>query len=206
MKPWRSFHDLVAPDLPGCPPEAIDHALRRAAAAFFELSMAWRFDHPGIAVEAGVAEYALVLPEDAVAACVLRAALDGMEIGFVVDGHAPARWDRPAPIHGPVRISGSATSVKLAPEPRAPGLLALEVALKPAMASAGIDDALFEAFRQPIAHGALAELMLSPAKPYTHAQLAAHHQRRFEAGTAAEGLRAARGFGRSALRTSVMAR
>ena len=80
------------------------------------------------------------------------------------------------------------------------------VALKPSASAAGIDERLFNEYREAIIHGALARLMLSPRKPYTHTQLAQYHQQQFLIETAIAGTRAARSFTRAPLRTTILGR
>ncbi|SFN73409.1 hypothetical protein SAMN05216332_101415 [Nitrosospira briensis] len=205
MKLWKDFYDLVMPDVPGCTFAAIDSALRQSAVVFCEQSLAWRIELSPISVVAGIAEYALTPPEDAVVHAITLAALNGEEIEAYkgeTDISARNRYNRTSPQY----ISGGPGSIILAPKPTATGALTMIVALKPSPASAGIDDVQFNEYREAIVHGALLRLMLSPKKPYTNAQLAAYHQQQFAIKTAAAGVRVAKNYARTPLRTSIMAR
>ncbi len=206
MKLWRDFYDLVMPDVPGCASAAIDSALRQSAIVFCEQSLAWLTEHPGISVVAGTAEYAFTPPEGAVVHAVTFAALNGEEIGPYrgETGISAKNWRNRT--GGPQYILSGAGSVILVPKPDAAAALTMIVALKPSPASAGIDDAQFNEYREAIVHGALLRLMLSPKKPYTNAQLAAYHQQQFAIKTAAAGVRVAKNYTRTPLRTSIMAR
>ncbi|KIO48192.1 hypothetical protein [Nitrosospira sp. NpAV] len=206
MKLWSDFYDLVMPALPGCPFTMVDNALRQSAIVFCEQSLAWRFHHPEVPVMAGTAEYAFVPPAGAAVHCITRAALNGEEIeSHVGESGIPIQnW---ASCSGmPLYVLGGATAATLAPIPDAAGVLTMTVALKPSANSTGIDDALFSEFWEPVMHGALAQLLLLPKKPYTHAQLAAYHQQQFDITTAAAGMRVARNYTRAPLRTAIMAR
>lgn len=206
MKLWKDFHDFVMPDVPGCAFAAIDSALRQSAVVFCEQSLAWLTEHPLISVAAGTAEYAFTPPEDAVVHAVTFAALNGEEIGAYKGetGVSAKTWRNRT--GSPQYVLSGAGSVILAPKPGATAALAMIVALKPSPTSAGIDDAQFNEYREAIVHGALLRLMLSPKKPYTNAQLAAYHQQQFTIKTAAAGVRVAKNYTRTPLRTSIMAR
>lgn len=206
MKPWSDFYDLVMPELPGCPLVVADNALRQSAISFCEQALAWRWDHPGIPVVAGTATYPFTPPAGAAVHGIIHAALDGRKItsntGESDIGVASWRDQSGTPAY----ILGGPAAATLVPNPDAAGILAMTVALKPSSSSAGIDDTQFNEYRDTIIHGALARLMLSPKKPYTHAQLAAYHQQQFSIGTAAAGLRVARSYTRAPLRTTIMTR
>lgn len=206
MKPWSDFYDLVMPGLPGCPFVMVDNALRQSAIVFCEQSLAWRFIHPDVAVVAGTAQYAFVPPTGAIVYCIIHAALDGEEIESHAGESSITTRNWRARSGTPLYVFGDATAATLVPNPDAAGTLTMTVALKPSASSTGIDDTLFNEFREPIMHGALAQLMLSPKKPYTDVQLAAHHQRESATKTAAAGMRVARSYTRASLRTAIMAR
>ena len=202
MKEWGGFYDMLMPELPGCPQAAADHALRRCAVEFCEQSLVWQAFHPEVAISAGTADYAFSPPEGALVHAILRAALDGGELETSVPGRAGGS------LHGqqggggsPRYVLGGTTRFTLAPEPAAAGILAMTVVLKPSPDSQGIEDWLFDEYREPIAHGTLARLMLSPKKPYSNIDLAAYHRQQFIVKTAAAGARAATRHARAALQT-----
>jgi hypothetical protein len=205
MKPWSDFYDLVMPGLPGCPFMMVDNALRQAAIVFCEQSLAWRFHHPAVSVMAGTAEYAFIPPAGTTVHCITHAALNGKEIEFRAGESAITIRNWRNQSGTPLYVLGGATAATLVPVPDAAGMLAMTVALKPSASSGGIDDALFNEFREPIIHGALAQLLYLPKKPYTNAQLATYHQQQFSIGTAAAGVRVARSYTRAPLRTAIRA-
>lgn len=206
MRPWADFYDLVMPDLPGCPFVMVDNALRQSAITFCEQSLAWRYDHPPVSIVPGTAEYAFAPSADAVVHAIAYATLDEKEI----ESHAGeediriAVWRRQTGM--PVYVLGGATSLTLVPAPDAAGTLVMIVALKPSPTAMGIDDNQFNEFHEPIIHGALTRLMLSPKKPYTDAQLAQYHQQQFAVKTAAANVRVARSYTRAPLRTAILQR
>jgi hypothetical protein len=207
VKTWSNFYDLVAPQLPGCPLAAMDIALRQAAIAFCEQSLAWRFDHPPIAVEPGTSAYPLVPPADSTVHAILHAALDGREIGCGTGDCDMAERNRDGHLSGiPLYIFGGTGFLALVPAPSANGILSLSMALKPSPASAGLGEREFDEYQEAIVHGALFRLMSSPKKPYTHLQLAFYHQEQFGARTVAAAMREGRGRTRALLRTRLMGR
>jgi hypothetical protein len=78
--------------------------------------------------------------------------------------------------------------------------------LKPSTSAAGIDDDIFNEYREAIVHGALSRLMLSPKKPYSSPPLATYHQQQFVVLTGQAGLRKDRNFTRAPLRTTILRR
>ena len=206
MKLWSDFYDLILPDLPGCSPVMADVALRQSAIAFCEQSLAWKYEHPPISIVSGTAEYGFFPPAGALVHAVIHAELDGRELNCSTS-EADIRiagWHNQS--GAPQYILGGANFLALVPKPDARGTLTLETALKPAPSAAGIDDSLFDEYREAIIHGALARLMLSPRKPYTNVQLAQYHAQQFVIQAADAGTRAARSHTRAPLQTRMMRR
>ncbi|HTJ55870.1 MAG TPA: hypothetical protein VL380_10715, partial [Nitrosospira sp.] len=178
MKPWSDFYDLAAPDLPGCPLAVMDVALRLVTINFCEHSLAWTYAHPDIPVTPNIDSYAFTPPAGAVVHAIIRAEFNGRRIDF-------SRAEADREISGrnrtgiPGYVRASAMSLILTPTPDTSGTLAMTVALKPSPDAAGIDDSIFDEYREAIVHGALARLMLSPKKPYTNMQLAQYHEQLF---------------------------
>ena len=50
MKLWSDLYDLIMPDLPGCPFAAVNNALRQSSIVFCAQSLAWKDEHPPVAV------------------------------------------------------------------------------------------------------------------------------------------------------------
>lgn len=206
--PWSGFYDYVLPHLPGAPTVALDIALRQAATEFCSKSLAWRFDHPNIAVTSGTASYAFVPPSGAAAHAITYADFDGDEIdchaGELNIASAVDNWRNATGT--PRYVLGGATSLQLVPEPGADGTLTLKVALKPSPSATGIDDVIFNEYREAIMHGALARMMLSPKKPYSSPQLAQYHAQQSEIKTGQAGMRQARNYSRALLQTAILRR
>ncbi|PTR16254.1 MULTISPECIES: hypothetical protein [unclassified Nitrosospira] len=206
MKLWSDLYDLVTPDLPGCAFAAVNSALRQSAIVFCAQSLAWQEEHPPVAVQAETAEYAFIPPTGAAVHAITYARFNGKEISPHTGELNFTTRDWRNQTGTPEYVLGGPTSLRLVPEPDAGGTLTITVALKPSASSAGIDEHLFNEYREAIVHGALARLMLSPKKPYTNTQLAQYHQQQFLIQTAMAGTRAARNFTRGPLRTAILRR
>lgn len=205
-KLWSEFYDLVMPDLPGCPFAMIDNALRLAAISFCEQSLAWKYEHPSIAVVSGTADYDYVPPAEAVVYAITYAQFDDDEIETRAGESGIRIEDWRNQTGTPEYVLGGATSLTLVPTPDVSGILTMTVALKPSPDATGVDDSLFNEFRDPIIHGVLARLMLSPKKPYSNPSLATYHQQQFTILTGQAGMRAARNYNRAPLQTAILRR
>lgn len=203
---WTAFYDYAVPHLPGCPYAALDSALRQAAIDFCEQSLAWQYNHPDIAVVPATSEYPFVPPADAVVHAITYADFDGKEIAAYTSTQGLRIWDWRHQTGTPAYVLGGTTALTLVPTPDVAGTLKLTVALKPSVDAPGLDNAIFNEYREAIVHGALARLMLSPKKPYGDPQLATYHNQQCTIKTGAAGVRVARNYTRAPLQTSIMQR
>lgn len=207
-KVWSDFYNYMLPDLPGAETSLVDFALRQAAIAFCEKTMAWRYDHPNVTITSGTAFYSFTAPTDATIHAVTYAKFGDTEIdcksGESILAAKISDW-RDA-TGTPQFILGGATSFQLIPEPDADGTLTMKVALKPSVTAATLDTNIFNEYREAIVHGALARLMYSPKKPYTNPALAQYHGQQFEIMAGQAGMRQDRNYTRSPLQTSIRRR
>lgn len=206
MKLWSDFYDLMAPDVPGCPFAAVDTTLRQAAIAFCENSLVWTYEHPPVSMLAGTASYGFVPPAGAVVHAIIQAEIDGREIDSLTAEADIQAANCRNQMGTPEYVLGGATLLTLVPIPGAAGTLMMTVALKPSPDANGIEDSIFNEYREAIIHGALARLTLSPKKPYTNAQLAQYHGQQFAIKTGNAGMRVARSYTRAPLRTRIRGR
>lgn len=205
--PWSSFYDYTAPDLPGCPLELIDLALRQSAISFCENSLAWHYDHPAITVSSGAAAYDFIPPQDAVVHSIFYAKWNDTEIDSNTSETELASkvYDWRNATGTPTYVLGG-SSLQIVPNPDSSGTLRIKVTLKPSVTATTIDSNVFNEFREAIAHGALARLMYSPKKPYTNPALAQYHAQQFDIKTGQAGTKQARNFTRAPLRTAILTR
>jgi len=205
-KLWSDFYDLVVPDLPGCPFAMVDNALRESAIAFCEQSLAWSYQHPDVAVVAATALYPFVPPTGAVVHAITYAEFAGTAIECNVGESGIMIYDWRNQTGTPTYVLGGATELTLVPTPDADGTLTLTVALKPTPDATGIDDSIFNEYREGIISGALGRLMLSPKKPYSNPAMATYHQQQFTIKAGQAGMRQARNYTRAPLQTAILSR
>jgi hypothetical protein len=206
MKLWSDFYDSALPELPGCPYVALNHALRQSAIAFCEQSLVWTYEHPDIAVTVDVDIYDYVPPAEALVHAVTWAKFNDVEIDARTKDADMRIWDWRNQTGTPAYVLSMPSSLKLVPKPDVEGTLKLIVALKPDYDATGVDDGIFQEYREAIVHGAKARLMLSPRKPYTDAERAALNMQQFNSKVMAAGVRASRNYTLAPLRTTIMSR
>lgn len=91
----------------------------------------------------------------------------------------------------------------LVPTPDAFETLSVVLSVRPSEAATTLPDELYRRFREEIAAGAKARLMLQAAQPWANAQAGALHKFTFEAAINAENVRHAKGGGSKPLRTVI---
>lgn len=206
MTPWNAFYDLLSPDVPGCPQAAQIIALRQAAITFCEQSLAWKYEHPDISVTVGTAKYFFVPPGDAVVHAITYAEFNDKQIDSAAMERNISQWNLRQNTGTPEYVLGGPMSLTLVPMPDVAGTLKMDVVLKPTPGADGIDDNIYNEYREAIIHGALSKLMFSPKKPYTDMTLANYHAQLFHIQTACAGMREAKDYNRAPLETSIMKR
>jgi hypothetical protein len=208
MKLWIDFYDLAKPEVPGCPDIVLDNALRQSAIVFFEMSLAWRVKLDDIPIVAGTNTYAYTPPTGSVVHSITFATFNGQEIAAHT-GESDLQnriWDWRNQSGMPEYVLGGLSSLVLVPNPDCAGTLSLIVALKPSADSVGIDDDLFNEWKEGIIDGALARLMASPKKPYSYPEGSSFHQVQFMVRTGHASSRVAKGFTRAPLQTAILSR
>lgn len=206
MTPWNAFFDLLSPNVPGCPQVAQVVALRQAAIEFCEQSLAWSYEHPDIEVVPGTAKYLFEPPVGAFVHAIHYAQFNDKQLETRKMERDIGTWTVRNNTGTPEYILGGPLSLTLVPTPDVSGTLTLEVILKPTPVSDGVDDLIYEEYREAVVHGALARLMLSPKKPYTDPVLANYHMQLFQIQTACAGMREAKNHNRAPLETSIRRR
>ena len=206
MTPWNAFYDLLSPQVPGCPQTTQVVALRQAAIEFCEQSLAWKYEHPDIDVVPGTAKYLFEPPGGAFVHAIAYADFNGSQLETRKMERDIGMWAVRNNIGTPEYILGGPLSLTLAPTPDVAGTLKIEAILKPTPVADGVDDIIYEEYREAVVHGALAKLMLSPKKPYTDPVLASHHMQLFQIQTACAGMREAKNHNRAPLETTLMKR
>lgn len=184
MQAWDTWLNDLMPHLPGCGADLVAHELKRAAQDFFERSRAWGvlLDEVSVAIDESEVE---ILPDDTRQSIVRieSASWNGEPLEEktlpVIEVDIGADWmDQTGT---PTVITQLAhNSVRLVVTPDAAGVLRCRVSVKPSDASLGLPDQLAYKYREILANGAKARLMLMPKKPWSNDNLGALASSRFE--------------------------
>lgn len=174
MALWSDMLAEVLPDVPGCPDEAAERALRHAAREFLEDTQA-QTETRTVSIGAGAA---VVLPTSALLVADILSATIGTEEVPVLASNAPRpHWASDLDLF--LRWDGVSISCDLAQA--ASTSVVLELVTLPGTAATGIDDVIWQAYSEDIAHGALQRLLAQPKKPWSDPSTAAYHLQMFEA-------------------------
>lgn len=185
--------NLVLPYAPNCPPQTAVFHLQRAAADFFQRTLAWRADLPTLLTVIDQPDYALVVPQEASIAKMLRYAFDGN--GFdVIDAEAGMALQLEE-AGTQVSWTEDRTTASVNPVPTDAGKpLDFRVALKPSLDGQAIPGAMFQNYSDHIANGAIARILRMPGKDWTNTTAADAYESRYEVAVARTSRLSAKGF------------
>lgn len=168
---WPSWQLDILPHVPQCPVPLIEHELKRAAQVFFQESRAWQEQLTPITIFAGFSE--VTIPMNGTDQELVRVesarwngkpieprAADDMDQSYTDD------WrDHSGPPEAFIQITPGVMT--LYPVPTEAGTLSLRVSVRPSESATGIPDDLAARFRDQLAMGAKARLMLYQGKPWS---------------------------------------
>lgn len=178
---WSAFFPYVAPDVFECPEITLEIAIRDAASEFCRRTFVWQEDLDSITTIKGMAVYDIEPPSNALVEHVIEAICDGRRLTSVKQRDLPTNKDT-------FQGKPSAYSllfgdqIRLYPAPDEKGAVYLSVALIPSSRAVGIDNTVFERYKEIIAHGAKHRLMSVPNKSWTNPALAQYHLTQFMRG------------------------
>lgn len=202
MIPFTNWLPDVLPEAPNCPRVTAINAIRQAVITFCQHSRFWRHDMDPMTTVAGVRLYELDTPVQTRVVAVRALQLDSQPLTeFNVDAldKEDAGWRSRQGL--PARYSfQDPMTVLLDTIPLAAGVLSATLALKPEQSAAGCDDILYEEYRDAIAAGALARLLMMPGKPWTDPNVASLKQTVFMSHADAAKVRADQAFASRARR------
>lgn len=178
---WSAFFQYVAPDVYECPEITMEIAIRDAAAEFCRRTFVWQEVLDPIVTVKNISDYDLETATGTLVEHVIEAVCDGKELTAVKLRDLPTNRDtfvgKPAAY---TLLFGD--QVKIYPAPDAKGSLRLIVALSPSSSSTGIDQTVFERYKEIIASGAKHRLMNVPSKSWSNPALAQYHLTQFMRG------------------------
>jgi hypothetical protein len=201
MKAWSYWYPDLMIQLVGCPQPVMDFELRRASQAFFQATRAWQVTLPALAVIAAQEVVPVVLADAGTELIrVEKAWYNGSSITPSTADALDAQFSDDWTLHTgtPDRVyQVTPGDVHLYPIPtEAPTTgLKLRVSVRPSETATGLADDMAIKFRDDIANGAKARLMMYPNVEWSNPQLAMMNMALFDAATGKTNLAAARSFG-----------
>lgn len=181
MRDIELIYPLVMPFAPGCADPTANAWIRQSAIDFCERTRLWRFDD-AMEVTANEAE-ALMAPSGAVVHEIEEVFFNDQLLERVtpawLDKNYPA-W-RAGSVLGQSRYVTQTEPNTIRLIPSEAGEVRIYLWLKPAQDAVDLPDFIVDKYRETIAHGALARILMIPNQSFTNPQMAAYWQQRFEA-------------------------
>lgn len=198
---WSAFTPEIRPEVPGCPTEAIENAVRKAVIDFCNQTLIWREELAAIDTVVGQDVYTLTPPAQGRVVLPIHVAYDEItmlekseeEQDYVDDGWRISTNSKPRFYHCPkpdqIRFSRKSDSVIT-------GGIVVKAAIKPTNTATGVDDIIFDDWLYQIKDGALATLMSMPKQVWYDPNQSIIHDRKFNAAIQRGKSRAKRGHTR----------
>lgn len=203
-KAWSYWLPDLLPHVAGCPVLLAEHELLRAAQVFFRETRAWQETVPSLSVTvAGGGSITITNPDAGHELVRIENAwLDGIPLGVTTADDLDAAMGDDWTTHTgtPSHIYQITPGVAmLYPKPIADSATGLKVRVSvcPSDAATSVPDEMAVKFRDAIASGAKARLMIYPDKPWTNTAMAPIHAASFEAATGRGNVTAARSNGQA---------
>ena len=179
----RDIAPLVQPDAPGCPLFEVERAVREAAIELCSKADVFRAEPQDVRLVPKVFEYDLPVPTGAEATRVIDVQMAGISLKKEPSETAIhsmlARMDPSKPTHFYQRDN---EAIILAPAPKEAVTVKLFMALKPTPSATSIPDSWGREYRDLLAKGAKAWLLLMNKQPWSNPQLGALNRQQFERG------------------------
>jgi hypothetical protein len=180
VRTWDVFFPDVLPEVLGCPEPTVERALLRAAQEWCEKTRCWRVDLDAITLIADTADYDVAYPTQAEGVQFVGATINGNDIELeTLEGTTTA--ERRRGTGGSRRIlSHDQRIVTVIPTPAAAGTLVITAVLKPSESATGVPNDIADRFREEIATGALARLLMANKTEWSNAGLAEAKAAKFQ--------------------------
>jgi len=194
--PYTQWLPYVQVNVPDCPKALIVEAIRQKVIEFCQKSLFLRQELDGFYTVADDNEYDLSPPVDNNIAQLLMLKVNKREL-------EPKTQDDMEEIYQEWRdqsgepqyffLKNTNTAI-LVPKPISIYPVRILVALKPTQAAQGVDESIFEEYKDAIKHGALAYLMLMAEKTWSNPNMSAFYQSQFDAAIQESKMRAEQGY------------
>ena len=194
--PYTQWLPYVQVNVPDCPKALIVEAIRQKVIEFCQRSLFLRQELDGFYTVADDNEYDLSPPVDNNIAQLLMLKVNKREL-------QPKTQDDLEEIYQEWRdqsgepsyffLKNTYTAI-LVPKPMGVYPVRILVALKPTQAAQGVDESIFEEYKDAIKYGALAYLMLMAEKTWSNPNMSAFYQSQFDAAIQESKMRAEQGY------------
>lgn len=194
--PYTQWLPYVQVNVPDCPKALIVEAIRQKVIEFCQKSLFLRQELDGFYTVADDNEYDLSPPVDNNIAQLLMLKVNKREL-------EPKTQDDLEEIYQEWRdqegqpsyffLKNTNTAI-LVPKPIGVYPVRILVALKPTQAAQGVDEIIFEEYKDAIKHGALAYLMLMAEKTWSNPNMSAFYQSQFDAAIQESKIRSEQGY------------
>jgi hypothetical protein len=204
---YSDLIDEVLPQLAADPSDPVtEQAIKRAVIEFCRESWIWRFLPDPQSVRSGLLEYDLEPPTGADIAAVIdveynKVPLTPKSVEWL-NKEIPGWRATKAAVKYYTQIDTEQVLLAPLPADTVTNGLVMTVALQPSQTATGFPKWIANQYIYPIAEGAMAKLMLMPAKPWTDLANGQDHRTRFEQAFNDAREAAVSALGRAAVRTS----
>jgi len=190
----------VLPNVPDCPEVLAVNAVRNACIDFCNETTWWQGDYGTVPLAAADLPYAFAPPVGVQVIQIMSASIEGRLLGATDIDTLDSRVVGWRNAEGEPRVVFRPALGEMDLYPRPAGTDSYDVFLRaayaPLRAATDIDDAVFEAYMEEIAAGALSKLLSIPGRPWTNADSAAYYDNIFKAGRVQAAIEASRSYGR----------
>lgn len=187
MQPLRRFHELVLPDVPGCPLNVVNSTILSTIIDFCEKSLLWKHEADPTTIRAGYARYTFA-PEagsrvvEPVYVSLKQKPLLATSLAQL-DDTTPGWRERQDKEPGAYYMD-TEDSIRLVgiPSEDMEDALEVHVALKPERSAKEVPDFIYEDWAEIIAHGALAKLHAMSSRTWADPNVVNFHYRKYRRG------------------------
>lgn len=181
MKPLDAFMTLITPHAKGVPVPTAYNGIRLAAIEFCEKTRLWKYNDT-FNVKPSDSEV-LCAPSGAVLHEIESARFNGRNLdpktpGQMDDEHRG--WRTRIDVAQESRFITQLELNTISLYPRAEGVLDLSLWLKPAYDARELPDFMVDLYRNDIAEGALAYILMTPGQPFSSPDLATFYRMKFD--------------------------
>jgi len=194
--PYSQWLPYVQVNVPDCPRALIIEAVRQKVIEFCAKSRFWRKELDGFNTVATDSEYEITTPVDSTIADILKIKVNKELLEPKTQDDLESLYQEWRDVAGQPKyfFLRDTSTVVFSPIPDAVYTVRLLVALKPTQAAQGVDEIIFEEYKDAIKHGALAYLMQMPEKSWFSPDMSVFYGTQFESFIVSAKLRAEQGY------------